>query len=311
MATALGVDSSETVIGDEIVTIKVDYEPNSADPARVFRAMSGLIDAIHQIDVHLARSINASVEPRLLLQRIETGSLRSVMRQVVRIVDPSDMADDAVEPRVIRYLSRGAVRILAFINGHDTVENPEEVHELQQDLVLLAEETGASAFPAYEPVVAARLLEDMQRIGEAAKNLHAGDRASFTSSEGTVQINRGFGLTDRRIEDLLTSQVIQQTPLRILVVKKPDYLGASMWQFRHANHNIEAKMLDAEWLADFQARRIELRPGDAIRAEVREEIKLDAHGNLVAEHYDVLRVLSVIPVDQFTQGNLLEDIDGE
>jgi hypothetical protein len=228
------------------------------------------------------------------------------MRQVVRIIDPADVADDAVEPRVVRYLSQGAVRILEFIDGRDTVETADEVRELQRDLVRLAEETGAAAFPSYEPVIASRLLEDMKRVGDAAKNLQSGDQATFASSEGTVEINRGFGLTSAHIEDLLTSEVIRQSPVRTLVVKKPDYLGASMWQFRHANHNIEAKMLDDQWLQDFQARRIELRPGDAIRAEVNEEIKLDTQGNIVAEHYAVVRVLSVIPVDHFTQGDLLE-----
>lgn len=175
MSTTAAVER-QTVVADDVVSIKIDYEANSRDPARVFRAMSGLIDALYQIDVDLARSIGTSVEPTLLLQAIETASITSVLRQVVRFIDPSAVTDDAPEPRVIRYLSRGAGRILAFIDGHETVASADEVRELQQDLVRLAEETEAASFPSYELVPAPRLLANMQMVAEAAHNLQGDDR---------------------------------------------------------------------------------------------------------------------------------------
>jgi hypothetical protein len=100
-----------------------------------------------------------------------------------------------------------------------------------------------------------------------------------------VRLAERFSVDADRIEELLTDRALEDTLTEILIVKKPDYLGSSMWQFRYGNKNVEARMADQEWLERFQTRGVELHPGDAIRARVHAVVKYDKGGHLLSERY--------------------------
>jgi hypothetical protein len=80
----------------------------------------------------------------------------------------------------------------------------------------------------------------------------------------------------------------------ILKVKKPDYLGESMWDMKHENRTIKAKITDEGWLMDFQRREVDVRPGDALRAKVRMETKYGYDGEVVGIYYTIIEVVEVI-----------------
>jgi hypothetical protein len=289
---------------DDVFSIKIDYRKETADPARIFRAMSGLIDAVFQVERHLAHSLHASLEPVLLLQDIEASSIKAILRHMVRALDADVPLRDDWEPRAKRYIASGVVRIVEFMEGRETVTTREEIDALSAELNAMAAESQVTELPSYESIEPKRLLEDVSRLGEAASNLSIEDFATIESAAGIAHINSSFHLTSDEIEDLLTNEVVERSSVLILVVKKPDFLGQSMWQFKTDNHTIDAKILDNDWLERFQSQNVDLLPGDAIKAEVRSEVKLDFQGRVIAQHYWILRVLDVIPVDRSTQADL-------
>jgi hypothetical protein len=89
-----------------------------------------------------------------------------------------------------------------------------------------------------------------------------------------------------------------------LKVKRPDYLGESMWDFRFETKTIPAKISDSQWLLKFQNREVEVRPGDALKAQVRIEVKYDFDGEVIASHYTITEVLEVITVNPPGQNEL-------
>ena len=90
----------------------------------------------------------------------------------------------------------------------------------------------------------------------------------------------------------------------LLLEKKPDYLGVSMWEFRNYEHPIDAKILDLEWLRRFQNREVDVRPGDSLRAFVKTEVKYGFQSEVVAVHHSVLEVREVIPQERDAQIDL-------
>jgi hypothetical protein len=79
-----------------------------------------------------------------------------------------------------------------------------------------------------------------------------------------------------------------------------------MWDFKLGEHPLQAKIIDANWLADFQERRIDVRPGDAIRARVLQTIHYGYDAEIVYEHNEIVEVLDVIALHLPRQSRLLE-----
>lgn len=82
----------------------------------------------------------------------------------------------------------------------------------------------------------------------------------------------------------------------VLPVKKPDYLGDSRWQLRYGKRNIEARILDEDWLRRFQRREIDVRPGDALHCLVETEVRYGHDNELLTESFTVARVIAVLPI---------------
>ena len=92
----------------------------------------------------------------------------------------------------------------------------------------------------------------------------------------------------------------------ILKVKKPDFLGESMWEFKYENRTIEAKFSDVAWLQKFRERAVILRPGDAIKALVETEVKYSFEGDVMFTTHKILAVHEIISVEGFPQNGLFE-----
>lgn len=92
----------------------------------------------------------------------------------------------------------------------------------------------------------------------------------------------------------------------LLKVKKPDYLGDSMWDFRHGTSVIYASVLDKEWLEKFQSRNLDIRPQDSIRVRMEISHRYDQNGDLIATHYNILKVVDVLFAPDQSQPNMFE-----
>jgi hypothetical protein len=113
------------------------------------------------------------------------------------------------------------------------------------------------------------------------------DSASLITSDGSIEFNLNFRISDEVIEDLSIEERISHQEEMILKVKRPDFLGEAKWEFVY-ERAIEAKMADREWLQRFQL------PGDSIRALVQVDVKYGFDQEVVSTEYRILRVLRVI-----------------
>ena len=77
-------------------------------------------------------------------------------------------------------------------------------------------------------------------------------------------------------------------------IKKADYLGESMWDFKHGQLTIQANIFDKGWLTDFQSGKIKILPGDSLRAIVGEYYKFDQNNNLIGLNYRIEKIDEII-----------------
>lgn len=289
-------------------SIYIDYDTEAQGASRVFRAMASMIEAVQNLDRDLAATVRSDLQVVSQLKDVEASSLKALVESLTRYVDGEPQTEQGLT-RASEFIERAREQIIDYVGGHSTVETRDDVKELRRAISIIAEDTGVDQVLTYATPPPRVLLERMQELGQATQELAPTDRLEYASARKLVPVNERFTIGAGRIEELITERTEEGVVNIVLVVKKPDYLGTSMWQFKFDSKLVEAKISDADWLSRFHAREIELQPGDGIHAEVGAIIRKDQEGRIVSEKYTVQRVLGVVRASELAQSVLpLEDV---
>jgi hypothetical protein len=275
--------------------IEIEFKPNSPDPARVYRAMTELIEACQLTDIDLAGTISPNIKPVLFLEDIRIGSLTTFLRAGLESVDDDALKGLEWRRLVGAYLVKGKRVMIDYLRGRETIQNSEEIYNLQAVIADAARETGALEVPGYRALPVAKVAECVRLLSDGTAPLGPDDRAKYLSPDGVVEINRSFRVTPETIEELLTERTIVNPRDMILKVKKPDFLGDSMWDFRFEGKKFSAKVIDSEWLSRFHRGAVTLRPGDALDVAAEETVRYGYDQEVIATHYKIVEVRDVIP----------------
>ena len=249
--------------------IEINFEKGTTNPSRIFRSMSELIDTFHIIDQSLVKCIASQIDPVLVLEDIEIGSIKTWLRNVLNVIDDDALKGLDWRPQVGKYLVKGKYAMIDFLEGKTSISDIKEIKPLAIELNRLARDTNVLWLPAYKPIEDREILEGLQSISGNLSYLQEGDRASYITDDNKVGFNLEFKFAPESLEELYIKEKVVSSMEMILKVKKPDYLGESMWEFRHGTRNMPARVSDVEWLEQFQNRKVQIQPGDSIRAIVQ------------------------------------------
>lgn len=278
---------------DEYI-LKIDFERKTEHPQRIFKAMSDMIDALYSVDKNLSNSFSMKIDLKLVLQDIETGSIKAKIRTFISSIDDEAIKDLSIRKAIGSFLVKGKHKLIKVLEDKKEIKNIDDIRYLEEELNSLAQETGVQKLPMYCPMSIHSLLKDMSKFYGATSILMPKDSVSFISSEGEQLISQGVNLSNAHIEELLTKELIKSDSEMIFRVKKPDYLGQSMWDVQYKGKTIQVKIADYDWLEKFQNRIIDVRPGDSLRAIVSIEVRYGYDNSVITEQYTVNKVLDVI-----------------
>jgi hypothetical protein len=203
------------------------------------------------------------------------------------------------------YLYKAKHIVVRKLDGKTSITNREEIKEIEAELLKAAETADIKRIPAYRPLPEPKIIEVITNIGNALGQLAPTDSAKLITPDGEAAFNLTLKVAPESLQALLTKEKLSNESVMILKVKRPDYLGESRWDFKLGDHPLQAKILQADWLADFQSRRIDVRPGDALRARVRQTISYGYDAEVISESWEVLEILEVITVMPPVQPPLL------
>lgn len=271
----------------------IDFRRGEGPASRVFAATHAFIEACEALDRELAASIDTGIETVMVLEDIEAASLKTWFRTVPTAADDQALKQLDWKPAVGKYLVRAKYLVLRWI---DADEGQRDLLSLRRDIRDLARETDARQMPDYAPVDPRAIVDAVQGFEAVKDHLVEGDRAAMVvSEEETADFNLAVRLDRQTIEALAVRETrTHSVPSMVLVVRRPDYLGGAMWQFRHGRRSISATVGDAEWLAAFQNRAVDVRPGDALSCEVRVDVSYGHDNELIAERHHIVKVHEVL-----------------
>jgi hypothetical protein len=72
---------------DADFSFTINFEKGAGDPRRVFDAASELIDGFEELDAALTGSLDSTIKPLMVLEDIETGSLRVWLSTLLKKVE--------------------------------------------------------------------------------------------------------------------------------------------------------------------------------------------------------------------------------
>ena len=287
--------------------IEVRFAPGTPDPSRVFRSLSALIDTFQHFDKELAQSIDSAIEPILLLEDIESGSIRTWLKSALSSVDDSALKDGDWKKLLGAYLLKAKYIVIKKLEGRTEITNLQPIREIESEILDAAKASDVQRIPIYQPLSEAKIVEIIGNLSNALGHLKPGDSGKLLTPDGEAAFNLSLKVSPEALRDLLVKETVTNESVLILKVKRPDYLGESMWDFKLGEHPLQAKIIDVQWLQEFQERRIDVRPGDAIKAVVRQTIYYGHEAEVVYEHNEITEVLGVIAIVLPNQSRLLNE----
>ena len=288
-------------INDNVYVLEVKYDDYVVTPHKIFEAIAGTIIAFGQLNTSLSNMISSEIEPIIILEGIEKGSIKVLLRDALKKIPDCAIEDLSLKKILGAYLVKAKYVILEKMKENDAIESNTDIEVLENELLRIAKETDLLRLQDYCKINRKELLLGMKLISETMRQLPSGTDFFYQSESGNSDISKHFVITDDKIDELIIKREILNTQKMILKVKKPDYLGHSQWDFKHGTRLINAKIIDYNWLNKFHIREIDIRPGDSLYSNVNILTAYDENLNLVSEKYEIVEVFNVIQDNQVTE----------
>lgn len=283
--------------------VNITFPKGTRNPQRLLKSAAAYIDALNSLDSLLVSSIDAQIKPIFVLEEIELGSIKLWLKQALEAVNDNALENLDWKPLVGQYLVKAKHLLLKKLEGKTALTDRNTLEALASDLSEAAQQTGVRKLPAYRAINALALAQEAQSISAALACLEAGDAITFQSDEGDAVLTAEFVVTQEDIVNLFSGESISNDIERILMVRRPDFLGEAKWEFRYEKKPFSAKLIDEAWLDDFHNGRVDIRPGDALRVVLRETVIYDNNGEVMREEREILTVINIIK--PLIQGTLL------
>ncbi len=295
--------TTESYIGERFC-LHIDYDSGVSDPARIFRALTGMIEAFESLDRHILRPISTSYEPEFMLDNFEVSSLKTRIVAVLKETDDEHLKDLEWKKIVGKHAVQVKYALINFLEGKTTIVSINEIKELEASIERTAEASGIKQLLEYSLPNTAELLTDISAFGEALQELSPNDRLALVAGKKTALLNTEFRLAPETIRELTTSQSLTNETTVILKVRRPDFIGDAQWEFRHGSQTLKAKIIDKAWLSAFHNRSIDIRPGDALKVRLETTETYDFHNEVSSTNHTITSVIAVINADEPDQSAL-------
>jgi hypothetical protein len=272
----------------------IDFKKGRGNPKRVFDTASALIDAFESFDKAVIASIGGKIEPTMVLDDVQSGSMKVRLRNLLLSTDDEALKSGDLKRIVGAFLIGAKYKALEFLKDEDGATQGLET--LKGELVALAAETDVRYLPDYAPVHEGRLIASLDKIQKAKAELEVGDRLIVNLDATDYEVDLGSTwLPSEALEKEPSEPIEKENTLdMVLTVRKPDLIKDTMWQFSHGKSNLSASIKDEQWLAEFRARRIPILPGDALSCTVKCIFSYDEKGELIDQRIEIIKVKGVI-----------------
>jgi hypothetical protein len=277
--------------GDRIqsdVIIKVSFNADSVPAARSFLATEKLAAALLATAQALLPTLNLALDAVAILEDLRSSTLTSWFSFQARSTLENDEQEKSRIP--CEYIEGATLAVLAWLQAP-----PEgwRLSNLKEDIRSSAQAASAASWRSYAPLSEEALLQIIRAWSTVTESLVPSESHEVTIGSGTVIVDAGLSIPPPDVlwpPEIVVSEKVEL----ILIVEKPDYFGEGCWELRHGNARFSVVGMPRRWLQDFRERRIDVRPGDAIRCKVLMQRNYARGGEMTKEDLEILEILPTL-----------------
>lgn len=283
------------------------------NPVEAFGQMAKMYERLIAIDKHVLYNIIPNAKLEYQLADIEFGSIRSKVIQILKAI-PDDVLKDITNPG--KLLGHALVKIKhRILKAAETneVQSREQLERVTKDINKEINKLSSSTVIILE-VNNYFVLNAINDIGTEGRRLKNSESYEYKCADGVAKIKNNSSVNMAKILFELGDQKIEQQRIETLKVKTLDLLSdRATWKLIREGKQIDVKILHQEWLDDYHSRKIIIQPNDYLKIDLKIIYTTNVASIKPVIHYEVLKVLEVIPPDKIesdNQNSLFDDDNG-
>ena len=274
------------------VNLLFDGEKN---PSQVFSELKGIFDALTSLDQLFVSNLGSELNFEYSLQNIEFGSIRMKLAQAIREIPDEAIKDFEWKKLIGHFLLRLKYVVLKYLEKTPQIDTKESIDALNEEIESSKTILFENEHRILTEVPNYFLLDALNQIVEALRQLKDGETLEFKTSQGAAKINNTVAINKAKILWELGDKHFENETTEILKIKKIDFLSNnSNWIFKLRNKTVDAKILDQDWLNKYHAREFPLLPEDSLKVKVKTSYVNKSDGKIIRPVYEITKVLDII-----------------
>ena len=276
-------------------SLTYNYDKDARAPGDIFARMAELSNGFTGIEYLLLESIDDNIRATSVLSGVEYGSIKAWLSQVLRGIDDSDLGKLEWKSILGKMLVKAKWAVIRFLEKDRPAQNKDLV-DLQKELFEYQIETGIKIIPAYRPINLNLMSDRLVMINSATTQTSSEESVILHLDGNPAILSRRLVITQERKVEILTTEIERFRDKDTVLVKKPDYLGNSMWDVIYRNHKESMQMGDIEFLTKFHNNEsnAQVHPGDSLEVEIDGAHSIGNNGETIQKRFTIRRVSKVI-----------------
>ncbi len=284
---------------------KLQYNPEKDRLFNSFYVMSHFLEAQEKSSNLILSILDTNSVAYQQLDFIQKGSL------IVKIYDIlKSLNDDEIRNKGLIYIGREVIiaaknALIEYIEKKEEINNKADIENIKDAIIENAKPKIPSDQTLFLESAGNGIIASYVDISlEPYKKLSQTQELFYTNPDGkTTKINKSCSFNSSSVEEDLSFVEIIKNIQIIVLVKKPDYIGESQWDFQMVSggnsYPLQGKILNEDWLKSFQNNSLSYMdmplPKDALRViadlKITKKSEHDKNPKVTCQIHQILGVL--------------------
>lgn len=270
----------------------------SKSAIEAFNQIIKFYEVLYDFDKAIVRNIGQSFIPDYGLEDVEFSSIKTKLLQLLKSIPDELIKDPQLKKAIGYFLVKAKYWFIKLLADEKEITSKEQIQKVTDKINEEIKEIGNTYQIIITQVNNYIILNAVDDLAKETNNLKEKELLEYKSKAGTTFIQKGIYINKPKILSELGQRTIVNETTEILKIKKVDMLSEEpKWDFLQGKKNLQAKMLDKNWVDDFHNRKVTIKPEDALMVTLRTTHTYNPNFDDKKTDCEVIKVLSVITPD--------------